>query len=332
MGTTAARPEPGRDLWAVQVEGLHKRYGATVAVGDVSLTVAPGEIFGILGPNGSGKTTTVECLQGLRRPDRGLVRVLGLDPRTQVAALRRRIGSQLQEAELPERLRVGEAVRLFAAVGGRRVDVDAVLDEWGLHEQRRSAFGNLSGGQRQRLFVALALINEPELVFLDEMTTGLDPAARRETWELVERVRALGATIVLVTHFMDEAARLCDRVVVLRDGAVIARGTPAELVRRHGGGLTASFTGDLDVGAAEALPGVRAVRRRGRRWEVSGEAEALLHLGHLLVSRGQVPDDLAVRQATLEDAYFRLVGAQAEARLPGPREAQSQEAARGAVT
>jgi ABC-2 type transport system ATP-binding protein len=296
---------------AVEVRGLHKLYGGRPAVRDVSFTVGRGEILGILGPNGSGKTTTVECVEGLRRADGGDIRVLGLDPRTQVAALRRRIGCQLQESALPDRLRVGEAVRLFAAVGGRPVDVDAVLAEWGLSEKRRASFGSLSGGQRQRLFVALALVNRPEVVFLDEMTTGLDPAARRETWELVERVRELGATIVLVTHFMDEAQRLCDRLVVLRDGAVVDRGTPAELITRHGGGLTATVSTDLPEAAARLLPGVVDAQRHGRRLEVTGRPEALLHLGHALVSRGDSPGDLIVRQATLEDAYLRLVGSAA---------------------
>jgi ABC-2 type transport system ATP-binding protein len=294
--------------WPVEAWGLAKAYGGVPAVRDVSLTVAPGEIVGILGPNGSGKTTTVECLQGLRTPDAGHVRVLGLDPRTQVAALRRRIGCQLQDSALPDRLRVGEAVRLFASVGERPVDVDPLLDDWGLLAKKKSSFGSLSGGQKQRLFVALALINRPELVFLDEMTTGLDPAARRETWRLVARVRELGATIVLVTHFMDEAERLCDRLVVLRDGAVVATGTPAELVRAHGGGVTATFTADVDPAALRGLPGVREVHARDRRRELVGDPELLLHLGHLLVSAGSVPRDLVVRQATLEDAYIRLVG------------------------
>jgi ABC-2 type transport system ATP-binding protein len=311
--TGRGTPDP-----AVEATGLRKTYGGTIAVDDVSLTVGSGEIVGILGPNGSGKTTTVECLQGLRRPDAGQLRVLGLDPRSQVAALRRRIGSQLQDSALPERLRVGEAIRLFAAIGGRRVDVDAVLAEWGLEPKRRTAFGNLSGGQRQRLFVALALVNDPELVFLDEMTTGLDPAARRETWRLVERVRGGGAAIVLVTHFMDEAERLCDRLVVLRDGAVVATGTPAELVRQHGGGVTISFTSDLPPAAFAELPGVGQVRVHGGTVEVTGEPPVVLHAGHLLVSAGQVPDDVIVRQATLEDAYIRLVGGGTDRPVPVP--------------
>ena len=291
----------------VEVRGLRKVDGTTTAVDDVSFSVAPGEIVGILGPNGSGKTTTVECLEGLRRPDGGDIRVLGLDPRTQVAALRRRMGCQLQDAALPDRLRVGEAVRLFAAVGGHRVDIDPLLAEWGLVEKRTAAFASLSGGQRQRLFVALALVNDPELVFLDEMTTGLDPVARRDAWRLVERVRARGTAVVLVTHFMDEAERLCDRLVVLRNGAVVATGTPAELVQRHGGGVTAAFSTELPPAAFGKLPGVRGVRQHGGTVEVTGESAMLLRLGHLLVSADRVPTDLVVRQATLEDAYISLV-------------------------
>lgn len=296
----------------VVVRGLRKSYGDTRAVRDVSFEVAPGEILGVLGPNGSGKTTTVECLQGLRRADAGEISVLGLDPRTQVAELRRRIGSQLQDSALPDRLRVVEAVRLFASVGRDPVGVDALLADWGLAAKRTAAFGSLSGGQRQRLFIALALVNRPRLVFLDEMTTGLDPEARREAWRLVERLRDLGTTVVLVTHFLDEAERLCDRLVVVRDGAVVGAGTPAELVARHGGGVSATFTppdGDApDDDALAALPGVTAVGRRGRAVEVRGDAGALLHLGHLLVERGAVPRDLRVHQPTLEDAYLALVG------------------------
>lgn len=306
--TTTRQPSTATETCAVEVSGLRKSYGRRLAVRDVSFTVRPGEILGLLGPNGSGKTTTVECLQGLRRIDGGEVRVLGLDPRTQVTALRRRIGSQLQESALPDRMRVAEAVRLFAAIGDRPVDVTAVLADWGLTGKRRASFGSLSGGQRQRLFVALALLNQPELVFLDEMTTGLDPVARRETWELVERVSELGATMVLVTHFMDEAERLCDRLVVLRDGVVVAGGTPAELIARHGGGITATLTTDFPDGLARGLPSVTEVHRHARRLEVTGRPEALLHLGHALISRGEAPVDLVVRQATLEDAYLRLVG------------------------
>lgn len=292
----------------ISVSGLRKSYGSVHAVRDVSFDVGRGEIVGILGPNGSGKTTTVECLQGLRHANGGDLSVLGLDPRTQVAELRRRVGSQLQDSALPEKIRVAEALRLFASVGDGKVDVDRLLADWGLSAKRSAAFGSLSGGQRQRLFIALALVNRPQLVFLDEMTTGLDPAARHEAWRLIEQVRELGTTVVLVTHFLDEAERLCDRLVVIQDGLVSATGTPAELVARHGGGVTATFTAELDPAGLATLPGVDAAGYRGRSIEVRGSAEALLHLGHHLVQRGTLPTDLRVHQPTLEDAYFRLVG------------------------
>ena len=312
---------------AVSVRGLRKSYGATHAVRDVSFDVAPGEILGILGPNGSGKTTTVECLQGLRHADGGEMRVLGLDPRHQVQQLRRRIGSQLQDSALPDRLRVNEAIRLFASVGDGTADVPSLLQAWGLSEKGRSAFGTLSGGQKQRLFIVLALVNSPELVFLDEMTTGLDPAARRETWQLIERVRELGTTVVLVTHFMDEAERLCDRLVVICDGEVVEAGTPADLVGRHGGGVTATFTlADVDDARLAALPGVTSVERHGAAVEVSGDPQLLLHLGHRLVEDGTVPTDLRVRQPSLEDAYFRLVGQHAEDEPDGQEHGDDDEA------
>ena len=217
----------------VEVTDLHKRYGEVIAVDGVSLSVGRGEVFGVLGPNGAGKTTTVECVAGLRRPDRGRVRVLGLDPATDAATVRARVGVQLQQAALPDRLRVGEAMEVFASAYGRRDQVDVLLADWGLADKRKAAFATLSGGQRQRLFVALALLGDPEVVVLDELTTGLDPAARRDTWALVRRLREAGATVLLVTHAMDEAEALCDRVAVIVDGRVAAAGTPAEVTGRH---------------------------------------------------------------------------------------------------
>ncbi|MDQ2782923.1 ABC transporter ATP-binding protein [Lapillicoccus sp.] len=295
---------------AVSVRSLVKSYGDVVAVRDVSLEVARGEIVGILGPNGSGKTTTVECLQGLRRPDAGDVSVLGLDPRTQLSAVRRLVGSQLQDSALPARMRVEESIRLFSSLGEADCDVAAVLGEWGLSHRARASFASLSGGERQRLFVALALVNRPQLVFFDEMTTGLDPAARRETWALVEQVRDLGTTVVLVTHFMDEAQRLCDRLVVLRGGLVVATGAPAELVAAHGGGTTATWTASTDDDEAlAAVPGVRSVSREGDTVRVRGDGAFLMHLGHLLVENARVPAQMEITQPTLEDAYFNLVGA-----------------------
>ncbi|WIY04392.1 ABC transporter ATP-binding protein [Amycolatopsis mongoliensis] len=213
----------------IEVTELRKRYGSRVAVDGVSFTVERGEIFGILGTNGAGKTTTVECLQGLRQADSGTISVLGLDPTADRAALTRRVGVQLQESRLPAKLRVREALELFASFYPDPADVGVLLDRLDLRDHQRAYFGKLSGGQKQRVSIALALVGNPELAILDELTTGLDPHARRETWRLVEGVRATGVTVLLVTHFMDEAERLCDRVAIFDAGRVVATGTPAEL-------------------------------------------------------------------------------------------------------
>jgi ABC-2 type transport system ATP-binding protein len=217
----------------VDVRGLRKQYGDRVAVDGIDLEVHRGEVLGVLGPNGAGKTTTVECIAGLRTPDGGTVRVLGLDPATDPQAVRQRVGVQLQAATLPSRMRVHEAMAVFAAAYPRTADPEALLRDWGLAEHRRQEFSRLSGGQRQRLFIALALLGEPEVVVLDELTTGLDPAARRDTWALVRSLRARGTTVLLVTHAMDEAEALCDRVVVIADGRVVATGTPEDVRGAH---------------------------------------------------------------------------------------------------
>ncbi|MGV9297161.1 ABC transporter ATP-binding protein [Amycolatopsis sp. NPDC003676] len=218
----------------IEVSELRKAYAGRVVVDGVSFSVERGEIFGVLGTNGAGKTTTVECLQGLRSPDSGTISVLGLDPARDAAELRRRVGTQLQDARLPENLRVREALSLFASFYPNPADIEMLLTQLGLAAHRDVAFGKLSGGLRQRLSIALALVGRPELAILDELTTGLDPHARRETWQLVEDVRASGVTIVLVTHFMDEAQRLCDRLVLLDQGRVVATGTPADLLATTG--------------------------------------------------------------------------------------------------
>jgi ABC-2 type transport system ATP-binding protein len=220
----------------IQVENLHKRYGELTAVHDVSFTVEPGEIFGILGPNGAGKTTTVECLVGLRRRDGGTVRIAGFDPIRERARVRALVGVQLQHSQLPERLKVWEALDLYASFYPDPADWRALLADVGLAGKERSVFGKLSGGQKQRLSIALALVGNPRIAVLDELTTGLDPQARRETWRLVQRIADRGVTIVLVTHFMDEAERLCDRIAVVNAGRVIASDTPAGLVAAAGTG------------------------------------------------------------------------------------------------
>jgi ABC-2 type transport system ATP-binding protein len=218
-------------MTAIEVEGLSKRYGSKVAVDDVSFTVAEGEIFGLLGRNGAGKSTTVDCLAGLRVPDHGRIRVAGLDPRQDRREVRQLLGVQLQESELPDRLTVAEAMRLYASFYPRPADIDALLAQLDLTDKRTTRYRRLSGGQKQRLSIALALIGRPRIAILDELTTGLDPVARRDTWQLIDDIRNQGVTIVLVTHFMDEAARLCDRVAIMRDGRIAALGAPAALAQ-----------------------------------------------------------------------------------------------------
>ena len=238
----------------ISISHLAKRYGATVAVDDVSLEVMKGEIFGLIGPNGAGKTTTMECVQGSRRADRGTISVLGLDPQRDANALRQRIGVQHQEAHLQKRIKVWEAVDLWASLYDRAVDTEPLLSRLGLAEKRNAWFMTLSGGQKQRLFIALALINEPEVVFLDELTTGLDPQARRAIWGLVTGIRERGTTVFLTTHLMEEAERLCDRVAIIEHGRIIEMGTPAELVERHCPERAVVYTSDLD-GQSHTLRG-----------------------------------------------------------------------------
>jgi ABC-2 type transport system ATP-binding protein len=293
----------------ITVDHLTKRYGSTVAVDDVSFFVEEGEIFGILGPNGAGKTTTVECLQGLRESDGGTLRVFGLDPQTQMEQLRQRIGSQLQDAALPGRMKVEEAIKLFAAFAHRPVDPDELLSRWRLEEQRKQTFDSLSGGQRQRLFIALAFVNAPELVFLDELTQGLDPQARRATWELIREIRAQGTTVVLVTHFMDEAEYLCDRLAVIDRGKVIALDTPQRLVDGVGLPAIVRFSTDAaDLSWLERMEVVDRVSRQGKEVEVEGTGPVLALVAAELVSRGIVPADMRVERPTVEDAFLALTG------------------------
>ena len=293
----------------IRVEHLRKVYKHTVAVEDISFDVGRGEIFGLLGSNGAGKTTTVECLEGIRRADGGTIRVLGLDPQRQVSALRGRVGSQLQESRLPDHLKVWEALELFAGLAPRALDWRELLAAWGLAEKRSASFASLSGGQRQRLFVALALVSDPEIVVLDEMTTGLDPAARHVAWELIEEIRDRGATVVLVTHFTDEAERLCDRVAVVERGRIVAFGAPVALIDEHAPELRVVFTaGDLDVGWLAELDHVRAVTQGGPRVTVHGDGPVLALVAAALVERGIVPRDLRVERPSLEDVFLGLTG------------------------
>ena len=292
----------------VEVERLRKAYGATLAVDDLSLQVERGEIFGLLGPNGAGKTTAVECIEGLRTPDAGRIRVLGLDPTRQLNELRHRIGCQLQEAALPDRIKTWEALDLFTSFARRHVDWHEALEHWGLKEKERAAFGSLSGGQQQRLFVALALVNQPEVVFLDELTQGLDPAARRVAWDLVRAVRDRGATVVLVTHFMDEAQQLCDRIAVVHEGRVVELDTPQRLIERYSGGVRVVFScsPDLDVSWLAETSHVATLTRQGSRVEVNGDGPVLAHVGAALVAHSLEPADLRLEQPTLEDVFLSI--------------------------
>lgn len=289
----------------VRVHGLRKTYDGRTVVDDLDLEVSAGEVLGVIGANGAGKTTTVECLQGLRVPDAGEVRVLGLDPCRDADRLRPMIGSQLQDSGLPDRLRVGEAVALFS--GARARGADRLLETFGLAHRRRYAFGTLSGGERQRLFLVLALLNRPQLVILDELTQGLDPAARREVWRAVSRLREEGTTVLLVTHELDEAERLCDRVLAMKDGRVLATGTPAELVASHAGWARTSFTATGPAIGLERLPGVHRVEQRRHQVVVTGDRPSIAHVGAWLVARGVVPGDLRVELPDLETALIALL-------------------------
>ena len=297
---------------AVEVRGLRKRYGDRVVVDGIDLDVAEGEIVGLLGANGAGKTTTVEILQGLRRADGGSVRVLGLDPAVDGARLRGLVGSQQQDSALPDRLRVGEAVELFRRPSSP--SPDGLLAAFGLADRRKVAFSALSGGQRQRLFLVLALLNRPRLVVLDELTQGLDPAARRDVWDAVRALRDGGSTVLLVTHYLDEAEALCDRVVVLRDGRVVDSGTPRELVDRHAPWATVRFgwTAAAEPDWAD-LPGVREVRRTATGVELHGDRAMVAYACAELVWQGRVPADLTVEMPDLEAALVGLLTEEAAA-------------------
>ncbi len=293
------------------VRGLSKCYAGRTVLDGLNLDVLEGEVVGLIGANGAGKTTTVECIQGLRRSDRGTIRVLGLDPVSQADRLRPLIGSQLQDSALPDRLRVSEAISLFSI--RKPHDGERLLEQFGLVERRRSAFASLSGGERQRLFLVLALLGRPRLVILDELTQGLDPAARREVWAAVGQLRADGTTVLLVTHELDEAEALCDRVVAMRAGRVLDSGPPAALIDRHGAHATIRFGLD-DGGTSGALldelrglSGVIDVGRASGRVTIQGDRGAIAYVGAALVRAGSVPDDLSVEVPDLEAALLTLL-------------------------
>ena len=297
----------------IDVKNLRKTYGETVAVDDISFEVTEGEIFGLLGPNGAGKTTTVEILQSLRQPDSGVINVLGLDPRQDAPTLRRQIGSQLQESALPDRLKVWEALDLFASVTPDALDWQILLEQWGLAEKRKSSFASLSGGQRQRLFIALSLVNNPKVVFLDEMTTGLDPAARRVAWDLIRSVRDRGTTVVLVTHFMDEAEKLCDRLAIVDKGKIAAMDTPQGLITEYASEVRVIFSTDRsDLAFLDEIQQVKRVARSGPRVEVEGSGAVLALVAAKLSEYGIIPSDLRLEQPTLEDVFLKITGSTGE--------------------
>ncbi|HEX2339900.1 MAG TPA: ABC transporter ATP-binding protein [Vicinamibacterales bacterium] len=295
----------------VHVAGIRKTYARTVAVDEVSFDVQQGEIFGLIGPNGAGKTTTMECVEGLRKPDRGAISVLGLNPARDVYALQERIGVQLQQAQLQKRIKVREAVDFWAALYRKPVDGDRLIDQLGLSDKRNAWFMTLSGGQKQRLFIALALINDPELVFLDELTTGLDPQARRAIWELVRGIRQRGKTVFLTTHLMEEAERLCDRVGIIDHGRIVDIGTPAELVRRHCPERTVIVTTD-DPSAEErfrTIPRVESVTNQGPHLTIRGKGEDLVtQVIQCLAEHRVRVSDFRTEYPTLEDVFLRLTG------------------------
>jgi ABC-2 type transport system ATP-binding protein len=295
----------------IRVAAIRKTYGRTVAVDDVSFDVHSGEIFGLIGPNGAGKTTTMECVEGLRRPDRGAISVLGLNPARDVYALQERIGVQLQQAQLQKRIKVREAVALWAALYRNRVDGDRLLEQLGLSDKRNAWFMTLSGGQKQRLFIALALINDPELVFLDELTTGLDPQARRAIWELVRGIRERGKTVFLTTHLMEEAERLCDRVAIIDHGRIVDVDTPDGLVHRHCPERTIVIE-TADARATDLLGRVAGIdsagRENGRVVLRARSVDVMTGVFRCLADQQIAVTDFRTFVPNLEDVFLKLTG------------------------
>ena len=302
---------------AIEVKALAKSYGPLKAVDGVSFNVGTGEIFGMVGPNGAGKTTTIECLEGMRFPDGGDVRVLGLDPRKDGQDLRERIGVQLQQSALPDDMKVWEALDLFASYYRKPAPWKPLLERLEIADKANARFSKLSGGQKQRLFIALALVNDPDLVFLDELTTGLDPHARRSMWDLVRAIRERGKTVFLTTHYMEEAEHLCDRVLVIDHGRIVALDSPADLVRGLKSEVRILFTTEpgFDPDPLRALPGVSRVEKNGERVIVAGQGDRLIVLViNALDARGVRFRDLRTEQPDLEDVFLALT---AEAGLDG---------------
>jgi len=303
----------------ITVGGIAKTYGETIAVNDLSFSVEEGEIFGMVGPNGAGKTTTIECIEGLRQADRGEIQVMGLDPIRQERQLRPLLGIQLQQAHLPDNIKVWEALDMYASFYDNTLDWEDLLEELGLMDKRGTTFRKLSGGQKQHLFIALALLNDPRLVFLDELTTGLDPHARHNIWDLVQEVRQRGKTVFLTTHYMEEAENLCDRVAILDQGKIVALDTPANLIRdlKISERISFQVKGEWKSGALEDLPGVKNVQRQGDKVVVLGPANGaqvsasiVTGVVNALAEAGTQFSDLRTEYPDLEDVFLTLTGHQ----------------------
>ena len=300
----------------VYVEGLHKRYGDLVALRGITLEIKVGEVFGLLGPNGAGKTTTIEILEGLRQPDSGTVRVCGMDPGREQTALKERIGAQLQATVLPDKIRVGEALTLFASFYREPASIEMLLERFGLGEKRQTYFEKLSGGQKQRLALALAMVNNPELVLLDEPTVGLDAQLRRDIYALIERFREERRTTLLTTHYIEEAERLCDRVAIIDHGQVIALGTPRELVAlsRKGARIEVSLAAPVSTDRLKQLNAVVDCREADGKYILNAQptAVAVAALVHFLEEVGNSLLDLHIAQPTLEDVFVEMTGRRME--------------------
>ncbi|MFA5015547.1 MAG: ABC transporter ATP-binding protein [Actinomycetota bacterium] len=297
----------------VLVKNLKKSYGKIKAVDDISFEVYNEEIFGLVGPNGAGKTTAIECIEGLRKPNSGDLTVLDLNPTSNGRALRNMIGIQLQESQLPARLKVWEAVSLFSSFYRKNIESGPLLRDLGLEEKKNSYFDKLSGGQKQRLFIALSLINDPELIFLDELTTGLDPQARRTTWDLISSVRNKGKTIFLTTHFMEEAEKLCDRVAIMDKGKIIALDTPGNLIKDIATEtrLRFSVTESSELDLLDNIKSISKYEKSGSKITIYGHDKRMVKdVVNFLVNKNIDFTDLQTEQSTLEDVFLALTGKQ----------------------
>ncbi|MFB0564970.1 MAG: ABC transporter ATP-binding protein [Candidatus Aminicenantaceae bacterium] len=296
----------------VELDNVRKTYGSVKAVDGVSFEIEKGDVFGLLGPNGAGKTTTVEMIEGLRKPDTGIIRVNGLEVSKGIGAIREILGVQLQTTSLPEMLRVEETLKLFASYYQKSLPVDDVLREVVLDDKRRSFVKELSGGQNQRLALALALINDPAILILDEPTTGLDPQARRNMWEIIERMRERGKTLILTTHYMEEAERLCNRVGIIDHGKIIALDTPDTLIakQKFSAAVELKTSAELDLGKMQRLADVTEVIKKGETTTIYTKKahKVLIELARMMDRQELDVENISMRRATLEDVFLDLTG------------------------